>query len=984
MNLLLIGVTVLSLIVLVNSRPSSCCESKPSCCESKPSCCESKPSCCESKPSCCESKPSCCESKPSCCESKSSCCNSKPSSCETKPSCCEQKPSCCEQKPSCCQEKSCRCDTKSTCDSTTTATSITCDSTTTATSITCNYTTTASSLTTGTPTFTSHTTAHPPPSHEIVIANISNIINNENRMEAKFDLSLSNVANININNRHPSSSCTGENESDCIIESTTQVHPTTIVPTTHTSGCCTVFQPCYLSMCQQYSCGSHCMQPYIFRPINPCPIRGCYRRDVWARYSCTYGSTCGKSRKLSLKQAEKGKYRNRNIKAEFSLSTQFKLEKLPLLVKFEKLLPSEEVTLKFFLRTHKVGERTLNCKASFILDGKQPIASIKTETVNISIVKPFEITTKYMSMLFESIIKFYVGEEFVIMPIINCLSPWPIIIENSSLEFGFGIQNADKSITSQLKGTTLKHKEKGTEIYLASTSKQSDKAVDIGQYSIKWKRLDGFLAKTEVPLQGLIVDWIPLHIKISLPEHGFVRTPLLVQYHFLNKSHQLIQLDLNMEGSEAFMFAGYKQFQIHILPGSERIVEYNLYPLIPGSVSLPKLLLSIPDSSTEGPALRQDHLVSLLERALPKYLYVMPQMKGKPKLDPIRLQDEDDIDKLKANETSTTEATHAQDLQRNCPTNESQDNIVDDELLSRQQKCCNKVAQNFLKLTLVLVKIPEVDRVRLAPRNVLAVVLFEKEGLYQLGTLTGVLEKLYARSEFQLSETHTLASSDVPTDKQFSLRAIAAKESNSSQGFVKYTTSGDENFRSLRKGEANTTRVTGIIEKKEKMANASGDAQNTQIRIFPEFNPQVEDLESSVERFECFTMMHSLPEDNKAGINLVNVNEIEAKDTGSQAIVQITNLEGSYEDIFANEIGCLKDVEAELFLEKEQPIFLKARTVPYALKTQVEAEIGRLESLGILSPTQFSDWATPVLPTIKHSGKIRLCGDYKVPLNRAL
>lgn len=65
------------------------------------------------------------------------------------------------------------------------------------------------------------------------------------------------------------------------------------------------------------------------------------------------------------------------------------------------------------------------------------------------------------------------------------------------------------------------------------------------------------------------------------------------------------------------------QFQIHILPGSERIVEYNLYPLIPGSVSLPKLLLSIPDSSTEGPALRQDHLVSLLERALPKYLYVM-------------------------------------------------------------------------------------------------------------------------------------------------------------------------------------------------------------------------------------------------------------------------------------------------------------------------------------------------------------------------
>ncbi|KAK9681058.1 hypothetical protein QE152_g38609 [Popillia japonica] len=158
-----------------------------------------------------------------------------------------------------------------------------------------------------------------------------------------------------------------------------------------------------------------------------------------------------------------------------------------------------------------------------------------------------------------------------------------------------------------------------------------------------------------------------------------------------------------------------------------------------------------------------------------------------------RLQDEYDIDKLKTDETSTTEATHTQDLQRNCPTNESQDNIVDDELLSqsinigesikclKKQKCCNKVTQNFLKLTLGRIRF----KILRSSRNLLAVVLSEKEGLYQLGTSTGVLEKQYARSEFQQSETHTLASSDVPTDKQFSLRAIAAKESNSSQGFVK-------------------------------------------------------------------------------------------------------------------------------------------------------------------------------------------------------
>ncbi|KAF2881158.1 hypothetical protein ILUMI_25017, partial [Ignelater luminosus] len=67
----------------------------------------------------------------------------------------------------------------------------------------------------------------------------------------------------------------------------------------------------------------------------------------------------------------------------------------------------------------------------------------------------------------------------------------------------------------------------------------------------------------------------------------------------------------------------------------------------------------------------------------------------------------------------------------------------------------------------VLVKIPDVDRGRLAPRNILAVVLSEREELYQLGTSTGVLEKLYARNELQTSQT------DTPIDNKSSLRTLA-------------------------------------------------------------------------------------------------------------------------------------------------------------------------------------------------------------------
>ncbi|KAF2885251.1 hypothetical protein ILUMI_20917 [Ignelater luminosus] len=85
----------------------------------------------------------------------------------------------------------------------------------------------------------------------------------------------------------------------------------------------------------------------------------------------------------------------------------------------------------------------------------------------------------------------------------------------------------------------------------------------------------------------------------------------------------------------------------------------------------------------------------------------------------------------------------------------------------------------------VLVKIADVDRGCLAPGNVLAVVLFEREDLYQLATSTGVLKKLYVRNKFQPPQTTTLASSDIPIDKKFSLRTVAAKESNSVQGFLR-------------------------------------------------------------------------------------------------------------------------------------------------------------------------------------------------------
>ena len=65
--------------------------------------------------------------------------------------------------------------------------------------------------------------------------------------------------------------------------------------------------------------------------------------------------------------------------------------------------------------------------------------------------------------------------------------------------------------------------------------------------------------------------------------------------------------------------------------------------------------------------------------------------------------------------------------------------------------------------TNVVVRVPDLDRGRLAPRNVLAVVVdVTSSGLYLLGTNEGLLERLYARSEFttnDVTEAHDVPSS---------------------------------------------------------------------------------------------------------------------------------------------------------------------------------------------------------------------------------
>ena len=74
-------------------------------------------------------------------------------------------------------------------------------------------------------------------------------------------------------------------------------------------------------------------------------------------------------------------------------------------------------------------------------------------------------------------------------------------------------------------------------------------------------------------------------------------------------------------------------------------------------------------------------------------------------------------------------------------------------------------------------------------------------------------------------------------------------------------------------------------------------------------------------------------------------------------------------NVFKGELGELRGVKAKIHInENARPYFGKSRQVPFAIREKVERELERLLALGVIQPT------------ITH---VRICGDYKVSINRA-
>ena len=63
---------------------------------------------------------------------------------------------------------------------------------------------------------------------------------------------------------------------------------------------------------------------------------------------------------------------------------------------------------------------------------------------------------------------------------------------------------------------------------------------------------------------------------------------------------------------------------------------------------------------------------------------------------------------------------------------------------------------------------------------------------------------------------------------------------------------------------------------------------------------------------------------------------------------------------------------------------MKARRVPYALKEQLEKELDKLAKNGVITKTDRSCWASPIMVVPKADGTVRICGDYKSTISQSV
>ncbi|KAJ6241800.1 trafficking protein particle complex subunit 11 [Anaeramoeba flamelloides] len=135
-----------------------------------------------------------------------------------------------------------------------------------------------------------------------------------------------------------------------------------------------------------------------------------------------------------------------------------------------------------------------------------------------------------------------------------------------------------------------------------------EKEVNIGSIILKYQR-NNFNAKKENDKQFLITKKITipkvnfvkkvLTVDIDFPSQGRVGEQMVCKYLIHNHSDRFQKIMVHVSHSEEFLFSGFVDTTFQILPRATRKLNYNLIPIITGTLSLPSVKIFDTNSNYE-------------------------------------------------------------------------------------------------------------------------------------------------------------------------------------------------------------------------------------------------------------------------------------------------------------------------------------------------------------------------------------------------
>ncbi|XP_032519488.2 trafficking protein particle complex subunit 11 [Danaus plexippus] len=281
----------------------------------------------------------------------------------------------------------------------------------------------------------------------------------------------------------------------------------------------------------------------------------------------------------------------------------------------------------FYLKTNRTATTTVQIKVTYTVDAYETpqLECSKEFTTKITVIKPFDVSTSFVSMNFKPITKCYVDDPFIVMPQIKILSPWNLVILDTELETVESFRYADeKKPQSCISNLRVAEKNVASDaICIQANYKPKEVATRVGLYNISWRResnTDGHCVMSTTALSALPIDDCPITVEVNYPEVVDLQTSVPLKCTLIGKTNTPIRLSLSVEGTDAYMFSGYKKFSITVPPRDKVELCYNIHPLVAGNTIPPRLKATV-----LGDTSRQEVVKEMFDKIFPQNIFVMPK-----------------------------------------------------------------------------------------------------------------------------------------------------------------------------------------------------------------------------------------------------------------------------------------------------------------------------------------------------------------------